>query len=78
MSAPKVAAIVTGIVSALIAVVASYIALGLFLGQLLEDIRPSLVPLVDIGAVALLLAVGIVTFRCVFGMMRGSGGQRAG
>ena len=66
MTTSKVAAIATAIVSALIAVVVSYIVLGLCLGQLLEDVRPSLVPLVNIGAVAMLLAVGIATFHAVF------------
>lgn len=74
----KVAAIITALTSAILAVIVSYIALGVCLGQLLEDVRPSLVLLVNVGAVALLLAVGIATFRYVLARMSGSSRRSAG
>jgi hypothetical protein len=72
MNASKIAAILTGTLAAAMAVSFSYIVLGLCLAQPLEDVRPALVPLVNLGAVAILLAIGLVTFRHVFRWMRGN------
>lgn len=70
MRASKIAANLTGITAAAMTVSFSYIVLGLCLAQPLEDVRPALVPLVNIGAVALLLAIALVTFRRVFRWMQ--------
>jgi hypothetical protein len=73
----KIAAILSGAIVAIIAIAVAYVVLGVCLGQLLEDVRPGLVPLVDIGVFAILIAVGISTFRFVFRKMRGGAVIRA-
>jgi hypothetical protein len=63
--------------SALIAVAAAFLFLAVSLAQPLEDVREEFVPLVNIGTGAILLAVGIGTFRGVYRGMREPGEQSA-
>jgi hypothetical protein len=66
MSKSRIGAILGGTVAAAFAVSFSYVVLGLCLAQPLEDLRPSLAPVANLGAAAILFAIAIASFRLVF------------
>jgi hypothetical protein len=78
LMASKTTSILSATVAAAAVAGASYVVLGLCLAEPLEDVRPQFIPLVNVGVLAILLAVAIVIFRFVFRSLRNHDGSNAG